>query len=177
VLYEESASRRMGKVSLPNLLLRFRGFRVLQSLYVREILKAHGLLSSRSPLGCPGAIGIGSSYRVHRSFSEQWNLSSHALRRHLSVFFLRLPQPPSSHVDHGPTGIVPRISFLPFSISGSGDPSFHSQVLWKRRTSVALLLRRLTPGFGYPLDELVWPPHPWRSLSTSNALGLRPSEL
>jgi len=95
----------------------------------------------------------------------------------LSVFFLRLPQPPMSHVDHGPTGIVPRISSLPFSISGCRCPSFHSQVLWKRRGNFALLPRSLTLGFGYPFGEMAWLPHPWRSFSISNALGLRPSEL
>jgi len=40
-----------------------------------------------------------------------------------------------------------------------------------------LVLRSLTLGFGYPLDEMVWLSHPGGSLSIPNALGLRSSEL
>jgi hypothetical protein len=82
-----------------------------------------------------------------------------------------------SHVDHEPPRSVPRVSFLPFSISGCMSPSFHSQVLWKRPVAVAMVSGSLTLGFGYPLGEMAWLPHPWRSFSTSNALGLNPSEL
>jgi len=82
-----------------------------------------------------------------------------------------------SHVDHEPPRFVPRVSFLPFSISGCLSPSFHSQVLWKRPEIVAVISGSLTLGFGYPLGEMAWLAHPWRSFSTSNALGLNPSEL
>jgi hypothetical protein len=46
----------------------------------------------------------------------------------------------------------------------------------KRRRNVALILRSLTLGFGYPPDEMVWLPSPWGPLSAPNARGLRSSE-
>jgi len=82
-----------------------------------------------------------------------------------------------SHVDHDPFKTVPRIRFRPFSISGYGSPSFHPQVRWRRPEAFALPSGSLTLGFGYPLGEIVWLPHPWGPLSAPNALGLRSSEL
>jgi len=61
----------MEKVSLPTFLLRFRGFRVLQSLAVSEVLKAYGLLSTRSFFGYPGTFGLKPSSRLYHSFSKQ----------------------------------------------------------------------------------------------------------
>jgi hypothetical protein len=57
------------------------------------------------------------------------------------------------------------------------EPFFSLPLLWQRRRNVALLLRSLTLGFGYPLNEMVWLSHPRESLSVPNALGLRSSEL
>jgi len=95
----------------------------------------------------------------------------------LSVLLLRLPQPFPSHVDHDPGRIVPRVSFPALQHFRIWEPFFSLPLSRKRRRNVALVLRSLTLGFGYPLDEMVWLPHPWGSLSIPNALGLRSSEL
>jgi len=95
----------------------------------------------------------------------------------LSVLLLRLPRPPPSHVDHDPGKIVPRISFSALQHFRIREPFFSLPLSQKRRGDVALFPRSLTLGFGYPLDEMVWLPHPWGSLSIPNALGLRSSEL
>jgi hypothetical protein len=88
-----------------------------------------------------------------------------------------LPQPPLSHVDHDPERFVPRISFSALQHFRIREPFFSLPLLWQRRRNVALILRSLTLGFGYPLNEMVWFSHPWESLSVPNALGLRSSEL
>jgi hypothetical protein len=94
----------------------------------------------------------------------------------LSVLFLRLPRPFPSHVDHDPGRIVPRISFFALQHIRMREPFFSLPLSRKRRRNVALILRSLTLGFGYPLDEMVWLSHPWECLSIPNALGLRSSE-
>jgi len=134
------------------------------------------LLPPRPSLGCPGTIGSSVPGSPYRFFSKQQGLSSHALRRHLSVLLLRLPRPPPSHVDHGPERFVPRISFPALQHFRNQEPFFSLPLSRKRRENVALFPRSLTLGFGYPLDEMAWLPNPWGSLSTPNALGLRSSE-
>jgi len=95
----------------------------------------------------------------------------------LSVLLLRLPRPSPSHVDHDPERIVPRISFFTLQHLRIREPFFSLPLSWKRRRNLALILRSLTLGFGYPLDEMVWLSHPGGPLSIPNALGLRSSEL
>jgi hypothetical protein len=56
-------------------------------------------------------------------------------------------------------------------------PFFSPPVARRRLEAVALAPRSLTLGFGYPLDEMAWLPHPGGPLSAPNALGLRSSEL
>jgi hypothetical protein len=90
---------------------------------------------------------------------------------------LRLPRTSPSHVDHDPGRIVPRISSFALQRFRNREPFFSLPLSWKRRRNVALVLRSLTLGFGYPPDEMVWLPDPWGSLSTPNAPGLRSSEL
>jgi len=82
-----------------------------------------------------------------------------------------------SHVDHDPFESVPRVRFWPFSISGCRRPSFHRRVRRRRPEAFALVSGSLTLGFGYPLGEMAWLPHPWGPISAPNALGLHSSEL
>jgi hypothetical protein len=71
---------------------------------------------------------------------------------------------------------VPRVSFSALQHIRVREPFFSLPCSRKRRRNVALVLRSLTPGFGYPSDEMVWLPDPWGPLSAPNALGLRSSE-
>jgi hypothetical protein len=95
----------------------------------------------------------------------------------LSVLLLRLPRPLPSHVDHDPVGIEPRVSFRALQHIRIWKPFFSLPLSRGRRGNVTLIPRSLTLGFGYPLDEMVWLPHPGGSLSIPNALGLHSSEL
>jgi hypothetical protein len=95
----------------------------------------------------------------------------------LSVLLLRLPRPSPSHVDHDPKRIVPRVSFVALQHFRTREPFFSLPLSRQRRRNVALFLRSLTRGFGYPFDEMAWLPNPWGSFSTPNARGLRSSEL
>jgi hypothetical protein len=135
------------------------------------------LLPPRPSFGSPGTLGSSTSSSPYRSFSKPYGLSSLALRRHLSVFFLRLPQPLPSHVDHDPKRIVPRISCPALQHFRIRKPFFSPPVSRRRPAAVALAPGSLTLGFGYPLDEMAWLSHPWKPLSAPNALGLRSSEL
>jgi hypothetical protein len=71
---------------------------------------------------------------------------------------------------------VPRVSFFALQHIRVREPFFSLPRSRKRRRNVALILRSLTLGFGYPPDEMVWLPDPWGPLSAPNAPGLRSSE-
>jgi len=71
---------------------------------------------------------------------------------------------------------VPRVSFSALQHIRIWKPFFSLPRSRKRRRTVALILRSLTLGFGYPPDEMVWLPDPWGPLSAPNAPGLRSSE-
>jgi hypothetical protein len=114
----------MNETSLPSFALRLRGSRVLQSLTVQEEPETYGLLPPRSSFGSPGTLGSLTPGSPYRFFSKQQSLSSLALRRHLSVSLLRLPQPGPSHVDHDPTRIVPRVSFPALQHFRNQEPFF-----------------------------------------------------
>jgi len=73
----------------------------------------------------------------------------------LSVLLLRLPRPSPSHVDHDPVTVVPRVSFPALQHIRIWEPFFSRPFSRSRRRNVALILRSLTLGFGYPLDEMV----------------------
>jgi hypothetical protein len=128
-------------------------------------------------LGSPGTIGSSASSRPRRFFRSRRDSPLMHFDATLSVLLLRLPRPPPSHVDHDPGRIVPRISFSALQHFRIREPFFSLPRSRKRRRTVALVLRSLTLGFGYPLDEMAWLPHPGGPLSAPNALGLRSSEL
>jgi len=135
------------------------------------------LLPPRSSLGSPGTIGSSASSRPRRFFRSRRDSPLMHFDATLSVLLLRLPRPSPSHVDHDPERIVPRISFFTLQHLRIREPFFSLPLSWKRRRNLALILRSLTLGFGYPLDEMVWLSHPGGPLSIPNALGLRSSEL
>jgi len=129
------------------------------------------------PWVLPGPSGLPSLAAPTVSFENRRDSPLLHFDATLSVLLLRLPRPSPSHVDHDPKRIVPRVSFPALQHFRTREPFFSPPLSRRRRRNVALTLRSLTLGFGYPLDEMVWLPHPWGSLSTPNALGLRSSEL
>jgi len=98
-----------------------------------------------------------------------------ALRRHLSVFIPSRRQHPSAPVDSKAVRLAPRVSFPALQHSSDIEALFLtplSRCVWK-----GLPASPEVPfsGFGYPRNG-VSSPHPWTSLSTPDALGLRSSE-
>lgn len=100
----------------------------------------------------------------------------HALQRHLSVFIPSRRQHPSAPVDSKAVRLAPRVSFWALQHSSDTEALLCTSLpkcVWK-----GLPASPEVPfsGFGYPRNG-VSSHYPWTSLSTSDARGLRPSEL
>jgi hypothetical protein len=107
------------------------------------------------PWVLPGPSGFPTLAAPAVSFEHRGNSPLLHFDATLSVLLLRLPRPSPSHVDHDPAGIVPRVSFRALQHIRIREPFFSPPLSRGRRRIVALILRSLTLGFGYPLDELV----------------------
>lgn len=119
-----------------------------------------------------------------RVFAQRttWSLSTET-KQVLSCTYLP-PQRviPSFVIESLPPGRLPSTRFnsssSPASLQHSRikEPLFFTSPLVKRPRVVAFLLEVPPSGFGYPLEGFS-SLEPWKSFSTSHALGISPSEL
>jgi hypothetical protein len=107
------------------------------------------------PWVLPGPSGLPSLTAPTASLEHDRNSPLLHFDATLSVLLLRLPRPSPSHVDHDPVRIVPRVSLPALQHIRIREPFFSRPLSRPRRRNVALLLRSLTLGFGYPPDEMV----------------------
>ena len=102
--------------------------------------------------------------------------ASLALQRHLSVFIPSRRQLSSAPVDSETARLAPRVSFMALQHSSDIEALLSTSLAKRVWKGLPASPEVPFPGFGYPLNG-VSSPHPWTSLSTPDALGLRPSEL